>query len=444
MKKFLSVFASLFLAAVSAVAAEKTSKPNIIFILADDLGHGNVSCYGADNFKTPRIDALAKGGIRFTHCFAQPLCGPSRAQILTGRYAFRTGMTGNDTGHVIKPENETMLPKVLKPAGYVSAQLGKWSQLPLQPGDFGFDEYLRFQGSGTYWSSQARGKTYTLNGEEKKLGDKYMPDVMHDFLIDFITRHHDQPFYVHYAMSHVHGEILRTPDSAPDSKDFYTDNIAYMDKLVGKLVDELQRLKLRENTLLIFVGDNGTAKTAFERSPVKGKMISGHKGQMLEGGSLVPMIANWPGTTPAGKVLPDLMDFSDYLPTFAELAGAKLPKGVTMDGQSFAPQLRGKKGEPRDWIFVELGKHWYVREMNWKLNQSGELFDLHGAPFEEKLVSLENEKAEAKSARKRLQTVLDELNPAAGKKDEGDGSGKHAKKTKRKAMRARPSADAVK
>ncbi|MEO5803861.1 MAG: sulfatase-like hydrolase/transferase [Verrucomicrobiota bacterium] len=441
MKSFLTVFVFLFLTALRSGAADKAAKPNIIYILADDLGFGNVSCYGADNFKTPRIDALAKGGIRFQHCFAQPLCGPSRAQILTGRYAFRTGMTGNGSGSLIKPENETMLPKVLKPAGYVSAQIGKWSQLPLQPGDFGFDEYLRFPGSGAYWSSQARGKTYSLSGQEKKLGDKYMPDVMHDFLIDFIKRHRDQPFYVHYAMSHVHGEILRTPDSKPDSKDFYSDNIAYMDKLVGKLVDELDRLKLRENTLLIFVGDNGTAKGAFERSPVNGKMISGHKGQMLEGGSLVPMIANWPGTTPSGKVSQELMDFSDYLPTFAELAGANLPKNVTIDGHSFASQLRGgKEAKPRDWIFVELGKHWYVREMNWKLNEVGELFDMHGAPFEEKLVAVGSENAEAKSARARLQKVLDELNPAAGKRDTGDGSGKSAKKAKR----ARQSADVAK
>jgi arylsulfatase A len=426
MKKLLSALVLLGLLTGNSFAAEK---PNIIFILADDLGFGNVSCYGADNFKTQRIDALAKSGIRFEHCYAQPLCGPSRCQILTGRYAFRTGMTGNDTGPLIKPENEIMLPKVLKPAGYITAHVGKWSQLPLQPGDFGFDEYLRFKGSGTYWNTQDRGDSYTVNGKEKKLRDKeYLPDLMHDFLIDFMTRHRDQPFYVHYAMSHVHGEILRTPDSAPGSKDLYADNIAYMDKLVGKLMDELDRLKLREKTLVIFVGDNGTAKGAYENSPVHGRLISGHKGEMLEGGSLVPMIASWPGTTPAGKVSQDLMDFSDYFPTFAELAGAKLPAKVPIDGHSFAPQLRGKKGEPRDWIFVELGKHWYVREQNWKLNESGELFDMTAAPFEEKLVTGDAAKAD----RKRLQLVLDELNPAAGKRDAGDGSGKHAKKAKKK------------
>ena len=428
----------LFAAIVQGFAAAPASKPNIIVILADDLGIGNVSCYGADNLKTPRIDQLAKEGIRFDHCYAQPLCGPSRAQIMTGRYAFHTGMTGNDSGDRIKPQNEVMIPKVLKPAGYVTAEVGKWGQLPLQPSDFGFDEYLRFQNSGVYWLDESKGTPYTVNGKTRQLPKgKYMPDVMQDFLIDFVTRHRDEPFFVYYSMSHVHRNVpiqgmQPTPDSAPDSKDLYADNIAYMDKLVGKLVDELERLKLREKTCLIFVGDNGTAGTAAERSTIGGKLLSGHKGDMLEGGSLVPMVANWPGVVPSGKVSKDFIDLSDYLPTVADLAGAKLPEGVTIDGRSFAPQLRGEKGNPRDWVFVELGSHWYVRESNWKLHENGELFDMHGAPFDEKLVAVtSSEPSEAKEARKRLQKVLDHLNPAGGKTEVSDPSGRHAKKKKK-------------
>jgi arylsulfatase A len=440
MKK-LFVSAAFIFVATHLFAAEQSARPNIIFILADDLGIGNVSCYGADSFKTPNIDALAKNGIRFQHCYAQPLCGPSRAQIMTGRYAFRTGMTGNDSGSLIKPENETMIPKMLKTAGYATVQAGKWGQLEMQPSDFGFDEYLRYTGSGIYWSGQEKGHTYIINGKEKKLpAKKYMPDLMHEFLMDFIMRHHDEPFFAYYSMSHVHGEILPTPDSAPDSKDLYADNIAYMDKLVGKLVAELDRLKLREKTLLIFVGDNGTAKGEYEHSTVNGKntvngkKLSGHKSEMLEGGSLVPMIANWPGTTPAGKVSQDLMDFSDYLPTFAELTGTKLPN-VTIDGHSFAPQLRGKSRKPRDWIFVELGKHWYVRDANWKLNEASELFDMKNAPFEEKQVSANAKDDNALNARKRLQAVLDQLSPATGKVDTGDGSGKHANNVKKESLK---------
>src|SRR5437870_1357702 len=121
--------------------------------------------------------------------------------------------------------------------------------------------------------------------------------------------------------------------------------------------------------------------------PLNGRLISGHKGDLLEGGSLVPMIANCPGIVPAGKISQSLLDFSDFLPTLADLAGAPLPLKVTIDGRSFAAELRGQPSHPRDWIFVELGKHWYVRNQEWKLNEQGELFDMRRAPFEEKLVA---------------------------------------------------------
>jgi arylsulfatase A len=330
----------------AATAAAR--KPNLIFILADDLGIGNVSCYGADHFKTPNIDALAKGGIRYTHAFTAPLCGPSRALILTGRYAFRTGAVNQDQTGLMKPGEETFMPKVLKPAGYVTAAIGKWGQLPLGSAEFGFDDYLRFRGSGAYWGTKDQGTPYVLNGKHKILGEKeYLPDLMHQRLIEFLTKHGNDPFYIYYSLSHVHAPILPTPDSAPDSEDLFGDNVAYMDKLVGKLVAELERLKLRENTLIIFFGDNGTGKAWADRSTIGGRRLSGEKGSMLEGGGLVPLIANWPGTTPAGKVSPDLVDASDFFPTFAELAGVKLPDKAILDGRSLAAQLRGQKGQPR-------------------------------------------------------------------------------------------------
>ena len=193
-------------------------KPNIIFVLADDLGIDGVSCYGADKLKTPNIDRLAAGGIRFTHGYTAPLCGPSRALIMTGRYAFRTGATNQDATGLMEPSVETMMPKVLKPAGYVTGMVGKWGQLPLGPSEFGFDEHLQFKGSGVYWNTGRKGQTYTVNSKVRNLRDKeYMPDVMHDFLIDFITRHRAEPFYAYYSMSHVHGEIVPTPESAKDS-----------------------------------------------------------------------------------------------------------------------------------------------------------------------------------------------------------------------------------
>jgi len=396
------------------------SKPNIIFILSDDVGLGDVHCSGGP-FKTPQIDKLAEGGTRFAQCYAMPLCGPSRATALTGRYLFRTGMLTNQDGNRMSPSREIMLPRVMKTAGYVTAQVGKWSQMPLKPGDWGFDEYLCFLRSGRYWREQTA--SYTLNGHETNLpAGTYLPDLMHEFLADFMKRHKDQPFYVHYAMSHIHGPIVRTPDSKAGS-DHYADNITYMDKLVGQLVAELDKLGLREKTLLVFVGDNGTAVFGVKASTVNGRHVFGNKGTMKEGGSRVPMVVSWPGTVPAGKVLPDLVDFSDFLPTFAELGGAKLPEGVKIDGHSFAPQLRGEKGTPRDWVFVQLGAKWYVRDQGFKLTQGGELFDMAEAPFVEKPVTNE-------AARAKLQAVLKELKPGAGKTATGEE--KPGKKRKKK------------
>jgi arylsulfatase A len=416
-------------------------KPNIIFILADDLGIGEVSCYGADNYKTPHIDKLARGGTRFTHAYTPSLCGPSRATILTGRYLFRTGATNQVSTGLMKPSVETMMPNVLKPAGYVTAMIGKWGQLPLGPAEFGFDDYLRFKGSGVYWNTQDRGKTYEVNGEEKTLGDKeYMPDLMHEHLVDFITKHRDEPFYVYYSMSHVHAEILPTPDSMADSKDIYADNITYMDNLVGKLVAELEHLKLREKTLLVFFGDNGTAGGHANRATIGGRRLSGQKGTMLEGGSLEPLIVNWPGVTPAGKVSHDMIDSSDFVPTFAEIAGAKLTQETIIDGRSFTAKVRGEKGQGRDWIYIQLAGQWYVRESAWKLNQAGELFDMSHAPFEEKLVTADTKDPSAIAARRRLQAALNQLNPAGGILDDGDGTGRktNKKKKKKKTNRNRP------
>ena len=423
--------------------AQDGRKPNIIFILADDLGINGLGCYGADRYKTPNIDKLAREGTRYTHAYTAPLCGPSRALIMTGRYAFRTGATNQDATGLMKPAVETMMPSYLKPAGYVTASIGKWGQLPLGPAEFGFDEYLKFKGSGVYWNTQENGKTIRVNGKPRTIRDKeYLPDVMHDFTVDFMTRHRENPFYIYYSLSHVHAEILPTPDSKPDSKDLYADNIAYMDKLVGKLIAELERLKLRDSTLIVFVGDNGTGGAYAAQSTIGGRRIAGEKGSMLEGGANVPMIVNWPRRTPAGKISAEMVDSTDFLPTFAEIAGAKLPADKVLDGHSDAPQIYGKKGQPRKWIFIELARDWYVREQNWKLNQAGELFDMIPSPFAEPLVPADTKNPAAIAARLRLQSALDKLNPGGGILDEGDGTGRHANREEnRKKKKAKKQAN---
>jgi arylsulfatase A len=409
-----------------AAAPAQPPKPNIIFVLADDLGIDGVSSYGGDAHKTPHIDALAASGLRFRTCYAAPLCGPSRSLLLTGRYAFRTGGLTNESwragGPGPKSANEVPIAQLLKQAGYATGHAGKWRQLGELPGDWGFDEFITDNtAAGWYWETK-----YNKNGQIVNLPEgTYGPDVIQNFTLDFIRRHKDKPFFFYYAMHLVHKPTVRTPDTVPGTSGndkLYDDNIRYLDKQLGELVAELEKLGLRQNTLIVFSGDNGT--TPDNSSPVNGRKINGWKGTLLEGGSRVPFIASWPAVTPAGKVLDDIVSFADPYATFAELAGAKLPDGLKSDSQSFAPQLRGEKGTPRAYAYVQLGARWYVREPGYKLNQAGNLFDLSDAPFVEKPIAPADDTPESKAARQRLTAVLAELNPAGGTTDrEAEGAG---------------------
>ncbi len=425
----LALLLSSFLIPHSSFSAQQP--PNIIFILADDYGIDGVGCYGSERFKgkTPHLDALAQTGTRFTQCYANPLCGPSRCTLMTGRYGFRTGGTTNGSAGAPLPANETCIAKVLKQAGYATAQAGKWRQMGATPQDWGFDEYLSDPtAGGWFWQG-----SYLKNGETVKADTgAYQPDIMHAFALDFIRRKKDGPFFLYYSSHLVHRPILRTPDSKPGGN-LYEENVAYLDKQVGEIVAEIDKLGLREKTLIVFSGDNGTKG---EASPIGGRKVNGEKGSLLEGGSRVPLIANWKGTTPAGKVLDDLVDFTDMFPTFAALGSAKLPDGVTIDGRSYAPQLRGEKGTPREWVFVQLGRGWYVREHGWKLTESGALFDMSDAPFVEKPVAADAQSDAASAARQRLQAVLAKLDPNAGKVAPPGEEPKKKGKRKRKAEAA--------
>ena len=433
---FFKTTIALLIAVCLQATASAAEKPNIVFILADDLGLDGVSCYGADKRKTPEIDKLAASGTRFETCYAAPVCGPSRCLLMTGRYAFRTGGIGNQSwragGPGAKAADEQPIAKLLKQAGYATAESGKWRQVGETPRDWGFDEYCTDPtAGGWYWKD-----SYLKNGETiTSTKQEYNPDIIQAFSLDFIRRHKDQPFFLYYPMHLVHGPILQTPDSADGEKriDYYDDNIAYMDKQVGALVAELTKLGLREKTLVIFSGDNGTALTF--PATVGGRAINGKKGSMLEGGSRVPFIASWPGTTPAGKVSKDIVSFADPHATFLELAGVKAPEGLSLDGRSLAPQLRGEVGTPREWAYVQLGAHWFVRERGWKMNETGELFDMSDAPFVEKLIAASSDTEASKAARQRLTAVLAELNPAAGKTDRDGVGGKAAKKKMRMRMK---------
>jgi arylsulfatase A len=455
MRALLSVILTSVCLGVSAAP-----KPNIVYILADDLGFAELGCNGSDRYKTPNIDALANSGVRFTRFYTAPLCGPSRALILTGRYGFRSGAVTQDACKTVirtGEKAEVMIPAVLKKVGYASAMIGKWGQLSPSgdPSDWGFDHEFYFKGSGMYWNSKVakpmseggkvRGDpdSYVLDGKTIEVkDDEYIPDLLHKDATAWLEAHKAGPFFLYYSMSHVHGEILPTPDSAPAPKGeteatkrkrHYADNIAYMDKLVGKLVAELDRLKLRENTLIVFMGDNGSAKSNAPDATIGGKRIEGEKGSMKEGGGLVPFFAAWPGVTPSGRVNANVADASDLLPTFAEIAGAPLPTARVIDGRSLVSQFKGDTKSPRTWAFCQLSNNYYVREAGWKLDQSGTLYDMKDAPFKEVAVAADSKDEAVAAARQRLAAALTGLNPAAGYKDEvGDGSGRSANKEDKK------------
>ncbi len=437
-----------------------SAKPNIVYILADDLGFAELSCNGSDRYKTPNIDALANSGVRFTRFYTVPLCGPSRALILTGRYGFRTGAVTQDACKTIirtGEKAEQMIPTVLKKAGYATAMIGKWGQLTPSgdPSDWGFDHELYYKGSGMYWNSkvaqpmseggEVRGDpdTYVLDGKTVSVkDDEYIPDLLHKDATAWMEAQKGRPFFLYYSLSQVHGEILPTPDSTPAPKGesnaqraqrLLADNIGYMDKLVGKLVAELERLKLRDNTVIVFMGDNGSTKSAAVDATIGGRRIEGEKGSMKEGGGLVPFFATWPGVTSAGKVNANVSDASDLLPTFAEIAGAPMPTGRVIDGRSLVSQLKGDTQSPRTWAFCQLSNNYYVREAGWKLDQSGTLYDMKDAPFKEVAVAADTKDEAAVAARARLAAALTGLNPAAGYKDvAGDGTGRSANKDEKK------------
>jgi hypothetical protein len=243
-----------------ARAADATpAKPNIIFILADDWGLDRTGCYGADTFKTPHLDALAAGGLRFQTCYATPYCGPTRAELMTGRYPFRTGALGNGLAASVDPKHEFGLPAMLRQTGYATALAGKWRQMTGDLREWGFDEWMTDPSpAGWFWE-----KSYLKNGQEVKLdAEVYCPDVFHEFALDFIRRNRDGPFFLHYASHFTHAPIVRTPLSKlgveADKLQIFFDNHSYLDRQVGELVAELDRLGIREQTLIIFTGDNGS------------------------------------------------------------------------------------------------------------------------------------------------------------------------------------------
>ena len=397
-------------------------QPNILLILADDVGREVLGSYGGTSYPTPHLDRLARTGLRFEHAYSMPVCHPSRICLMTGRYPFRLGHPV--WGTFPDRWEERTLPQVLKRAGYATAIAGKWQltllrEDPEHPFRLGFDQYCLF---GWHEGPRYYEPLIWQNGRIRSdVREEYGPDVYVRFLTDFMERHRPGPFFAFYSMALCHDvtdDLEHPVPFGPRGRyDSYVEMVEAMDQRVGRLVDALDRLGLREKTLILFTTDNGTPKRSIitaqdgklVREPVSSRMgeriIPGGKGDLTDAGTRVPTIANWKGTLPQGKSTEAMMDFSDLLPTLAELAGAEIPSAQTLDGTSFAPLLRGEANKGRDWVFAEhRGRSW-VRTRDWKLYRDGRFFQMTADPGETQSVASDQEP----DIRGRLQDALDAL-----------------------------------
>ncbi|MDZ7724851.1 MAG: sulfatase-like hydrolase/transferase [candidate division KSB1 bacterium] len=410
---------------VYAQPEKPRQQPNIVLIIADDLGFETIGCYGAKDYKTPNIDALAAKGVRFNHCYSQPLCTPSRVQIMTGRYNNR-----NYEGFGYLNPKEITFGNILKKTGYQTCIAGKWQLC----GDastikaFGFDEHCLWNMHAYRedapdakepkgWLRRYDAPTLYENGKwiEHPEG-VYGPQVCADFIRSFIKKNKDQPFFVYYPMILTHDPFVPTPDSInKNSKDNkkknFVDMVEYMDLLVGQIVNQLEEQGILDNTLVLFTGDNGTHRSITSET-TRGR-IKGGKAQMTDAGTRVPLIACWSGKSPAGTVLEDLVDFSDFLPTVREAAGSAVPADRIIDGRTFLPQILGRKGKPREWIFCH---YWgrgrnkeqtreFVRDQRWKLYDNGQMYDIKNDVLEQS--PLQDTEPKLVAVRKRLQAAFE-------------------------------------
>lgn len=422
--KLLSVLSLLIALASHPAAAElPASAPNVILILADDLGYETIGANGGTSYPTPVLDRLAAGGARFTDCFAQPLCTPTRVQLMTGLSNARNYLNfGN-----MDPKSVTFANHFQK-AGYATCIAGKWQlgQALDLPGKFGFDDHC-------LWQHTRRPPRYAnpgleINGVAKDFSHgEYGPDLVNAHVLDFIGRHKDKPFLLYYPMMLTHDPYQPTPDS-PDwdpkavgesvnrKAAHFGEMVTYMDKLVGTVVAKLDECGLREKTLVIFLGDNGTGSGT--RSMMGTREVVGKKGSTVDAGMRVPLIASWPGRIAKGTVCRDLVDTTDFLPTICEAAALKVPG--PLDGRSFLPQMCGGKGKPREWIYSwyspRQGNDRSVREFafnhRFKLYRGGGFFDLSKDLGEKSPLPVSSLTGEAAAAAKTLQSALDQFKDA--------------------------------
>jgi arylsulfatase A-like enzyme len=378
--------------AMSLQAAEKAAfaeagagRPNVVFILIDDLGHYGVTAYGADRitsnqgvftnvpFSTPRMDSLARDGMRCEYAYAYPLCEPTRVSLMTGM---------NNSRNFIQAkalyESQITFGDLFRQEGYATCITGKWKQSRGTrefPGKeyvykFGWDEFCCFDvvGEGKRMIEPYivdNGKVMKLQGIDPETGRRYYgPDVFNRYALDFIERHQDEPFFLYYPMVLVHDEHTPTPDTRPkalfdefdldrkaeygpmtgDERRYFPDMLRYTDKMIGKVLDKLNALGLSENTLVVVMGDNGT-KECFSHVLPDGAIYDGAKGSTTEAGLRVPLLLRWPGKIPSGQVYSAMVNVTDIYPTLCDAVGVPVPNRDRIDGRSFWEQAAGRENK---------------------------------------------------------------------------------------------------
>lgn len=425
------LLASAFGSAHAALGFPPESRPNVILIMADDLGFETLGSYGGESYQTPHLDQMAEKGMRFEHCYSTPLCTPSRVQIMTGQYNFR-----NYVGFGMLRPGETTFGHLLQKAGYRVGIAGKWQlygnpgqrklfapAVGTHPSEAGFDEYALWQVDQGPWEARYKNPRIARTGREPEVfPGAFGPDRYTGFALDFIERHRDDPFLLYYPMCLTHDPFQPTPDdeayAALDPVErlndpaWFAGYVSYMDRLVGRIIRRVEDLGLSEKTLILFTGDNGTDRKVESRW--RGRTIPGMKGEPVEYGTHVPLLARWPGTVREGSLDSGLVDFTDFLPTLVEVAGAEVPDGLDLDGQSFLHRLLEKPGPEREWVFCAYNPRWldreparYVHDTEWKLHEDGRVFNFQVDPLEETPLAEEDLPSEVQKRIRSFRAVLE-------------------------------------
>jgi arylsulfatase A len=405
---------SLSTAAVSWLPklSKAQSKPNIVFIMADDLGYSHLGCYGQEKIKTPHIDKLASEGMRFTQCYAgAPVCAPSRSVLMTGKHCGHTSVRGNSGGLELLPEDVTVA-EVLKKSGYKTGVFGKWGLGDIDttgmPTKQGFDEFFGYlhQVHAHYYYPHFLYKNeekYPLPGNKNGQQTQYTHDEIVKQALNFIDDSKDKPFFLYVPFTIPHTELLvpedsfneydgKFPEPKPVVSQHYGDQpkprtafaamVSRMDKDVGRIMTRLKQNGIDENTIVFFTSDNGGQNGGgADIEFFKGNHpLRGSKGMLYEGGIRVPMIARWPGYIKPGSSSDAVWAFDDVFPTFADIANTSTPNDI--DGVSMLPVLKGETPKlQRVFHYWEHGRGRAVRLGDWKgidpgQNKPFELYDL--------------------------------------------------------------------